>query len=211
MSVSFSMLRSGPGVASLLAAGFVAVAAVACGSAQPTSTSTTRAPSASVAATGAPVPATAPKPSPLGEAKAVQVLPVSVLMPIAGLTYAKIKGSPDISPYFAGKASVLEGLITREMVRGPAIAGTVQLVRVRPGVIPDASRDEALRTFLFDFANTRNFTEVRINGQNVLTSAQVRDTGGTVAGWLKDRDIVVIFARRGLSAEKIARSYLAGT
>lgn len=209
MSVSHNVLRSSPGVAWLLAAGFAASAAVACGSAQSTATSATRAPAASVAATGAPAPAT--KPSPSGEAKAVQVLPVSVLRPIFGLTYAKIKGSPDISPYFSGKASVVEGLITREIVRGPDVAGTVQLFRVRPGVIPDASRDEALRTFLSDFADTKNFTEVRISRQNVLTSAQVRDTGGTVAGWLRDRDIVVIFAKRGLSAEKIARSYLRGT
>lgn len=209
MSVSHNVLRSSPGVASLLAAGFAASAAVACGSAPSTATSATRAPVASVAATGAPAPAT--KPSPSGEAKAVQVLPVSVLRPIFGLTYAKIKGSPDISPYFAGKASVVEGLITREILRGPDVAGTVQLFRVRPGVIPDASRDEALRTFLSDFADTKNFTEVRISRQSVLTSAQVRATGGTVAGWLKDRDIVVIFAKRGLSAEKIARSYLRGT
>lgn len=136
---------------------------------------------------------------------------MSVLRPIPGLTYAKIKGSPDITPDLARKASVLEGIITRQMVRGPSVAGTVQVLRVRPGVISDASRDEALRTILFEYANTRDFTEVRISGQNVLTSAQVRDTGGTLAAWFKDRDIVIIFAKRGLSAEKIARSYLSGT
>jgi hypothetical protein len=140
-----------------------------------------------------------------------RALPVSVLKPMPGLTYSKIKGAPEVMPEMKAKAEFWEGMITRQISRQSTLAGTVQLMRVRPGVITDkAWGDGALREIIAEFAQTKEFTEVQISGQDVLLTKKARDTGGSVAGWLDGRDFILLLARPGLSAQKLATTYING-
>jgi len=192
----------------LLVAALIAAGSVGCGEAAPTgsrpASGTPTARAAEPVATAGPAASTPAK-------LRVRALPESVLTPIHGLRYRKIKGAPAVFPEIAAKAEFWEGVITRQVKSGPVPAGTVQLMRLRPGVITDdAMRDEVLLGVLTDFAQTKKFNTVQIGGQKVLTTTDVRDIGGSVAGWLDDRDLVVIYAVKRLSAEKIAFTYLTG-
>ncbi len=175
------------------------------------------APIDSALASGAP-PAEAPEPvttaEPVASAGAklrVRALPVSVLAPIPDLRYRKIKGAPAVIPEIAAKAEFWEGAITRQLTRGPVVAGTVHLLRLRRGAITDdAMRAEVLVGILTEFAQRKKFIPVQIGGQKVLTATDVRDTGGSVAGWIDGRNVVIIFAVKRLSAEKFAVAYQNG-
>jgi hypothetical protein len=141
----------------------------------------------------------------------VRVLPVSVLAPIGGIRYSRIKGSKQVAPELEDQAEFWEGTITRKMTYQGVVAGTVQLFRLRRGVdIDQANRAYNLRIALKEYTQQKKFIQVRIAGQKVLTATDVRDTGGSVAGWFKGRDLVIIFAAPRLSARKFAVSYLTG-
>jgi hypothetical protein len=201
----------------LLVLGLVAATVSSCGS----SDSGTAAPASTtiaVATTVAPAASSEPTVAPtLASELRVQELPVSVLAPIPGLTYSKIKGSPDVVPEVAAQPEIWEGTITRQMKMQSALAGTVQVLRVRNAPTTDtadetekAEKDAAVQQLISDFAQTKKLTEVKISGQDVVIAEQVRDTGGSAACWLDGSDFILLFARQGLSVKKLATAYIAG-
>lgn len=195
---------------SLITVGLGVGVASGCGESEPTAeapASSTAA--ASAAAMATPQPAASSKPA---TSLRVRILPESSLKPIPGLAYAHLDGWPDAFSVLGRRTDLFEATVGRHLKRQSEQAGSVQLLRLRPGVITnDATGDQALRDLLVEFIHPAELTEIQVADQSVLIAKDLRASSAAVAAWLKDRELVILFAKQGLSAKTLATSYLTGS
>jgi hypothetical protein len=124
-----------------------------------------------------------------------------------GHTYTKIPGAPAISPELAAKPEYWAGYVGRALQRRGQIVGTVQLIRLRPGILTDdASLDEALTELMKEFAQTTDLAHTTVAGIRIITARNVRGTGADAVAWRQGEDLIICW---GPSARKLVNEYLA--
>ena len=208
-------MRPAPPLAPVIVLALVALAGCSQGSGTaaatsttgPAATSTTGPAATSEGATSTPAssgPASDPSASP---GASVSLLPDSALPALTGYRYSRPAGIDVIPAGIANASAVIDGFVSRLVMRGSTRAGAVEVIRARPEAT--AQLDDLLPDLAQSFGRVAP-SAGSLGTQRVLLLDKIRGTPGGAVVFRRENTMVIASALSGLpEARRIATLYLA--
>jgi hypothetical protein len=136
----------------------------------------------------------------------VGVLPDSVLRTARGFTLVAIPGAPNVPSVMAAKPEVYAGYLGRAVRSQGKLVGTVQVLRLRHGVITsDGLAREILDNLVEEFARTSKIRHQVVAGHAVTSAQNIRGTAMDAIGWRTGDDFVIVTSS---VAPVLAKAYI---
>jgi len=205
-------MRPAPPLAPVILLALVALAGCSQGSGTAAATSTTGPAATSAGATTAgatPTPAASdPGADPSASPSAsVRLLPDSALPALTGYRYSRPAGIDVIPAGIANASAVIDGFVSRLVMRGSTRAGAVEVIRARPEAT--AQLDDLLPDLAQSFGRVAP-SAGSLGTQRVLLLDKIRGTPGGAVVFRRENTMVIVSALSGLpEARRIATLYLA--
>jgi len=205
-------MRPAPPLAPVILLALVALAGCSQGSGTAAATSTTGPAATSAGATTAgatPTPAASdPGADPSASPSAsVRLLPDSALPALTGYRYSRPAGIDVIPAGIAGASAIIDGFVSRLVMRGSTRAGAVEVIRARPEAT--AQLDDLLPDLAQSFGRVAP-SAGSLGTQRVLLLEKIRGTPGGAVVFRRENTLVIVSALSGLpEARRITTLYLA--